>query len=173
MCFAKNKKRGPEQLMKFIHKLDTAAALTHKSCTSGSQVWHNNESKRGIWPFFLMNNFIFESNRKSDTFLKIKWFHISILPCLRIGTSDKILLPCYYTLGVIFARKTLDPCKDFHFTHCSQGGWAKYPSASKSIKLVFGCHLILHQCFSAFQTHKYRIYLLQKHSSHYIFHLET
>ena len=107
------------------------------------------ESKQGIWhlvPFFF-------GAKKNETVPRI-----STVSCLWIGISDKILFPSYYTPGVRFARKTPDPSKDFHFTHCSQGGWAKYPSASKSIKLVFGCHLILHQCFSVFQTYQFRIY---------------
>lgn len=151
----KKKRGGPEQLLKFAHERDTEAT-THKSCRTASQARHGNESKntkkkRGESDLFFMNNSTCESKQEMWHFC-LKRSRVSAASCLRLGASDKTPLPCYHTLGVSSAKGKLDPPKDFHFTHCSQGGWAKYPSASKSIKLVFGCHLILHQCFSVFQN---------------------
>lgn len=153
-----HQKKVAATLVKFIHEWDSVG-VTHKNCTTWDHKFDMTMNQNRESDLFLWIIPHWKQNRESDTFFfYIKQSHISTVSCLWIGTSDEILFPCYYTLGVSFARKTLDPRKDFHFTHYSQGGWAKYPSASKSIKLVFGCHLILHQCFSAFQTHKCRIY---------------
>lgn len=50
-------------------------------------------------------------NRENLTsfFFFFKQSHINTASCQWIGTSDKTLLPCYYTQGGSFARKTLDP----------------------------------------------------------------
>lgn len=130
-------------------RLIKAAGRLHKLDTAMNQKIQ--KKKGGSLTFFFMNNSTCESKQEMWHFC-LKRSRVSAASCLRLGASDKTPLPCYHTLGVSSAKGKLDPPKDFHFTHCSQGGWAKYPSASKSIKLVFGCHLILHQCFSVFQN---------------------
>lgn len=123
---------------------------------------HNFEGeKKEVGPFFF---FATIPHLKTGKFIFLN--SPTLVSYVGIGTSEKSQIPCFSTLGVSFARKTIDPRKDFHFTHCSQGGWAKYPGASKSIKLVFGCHLIRHQCFSAFQTHKCGISRWRKNTFH-------
>ena len=71
-----------------------------------------------------------------------------------MSPSDNNVSPSYCTLGLGFARSRK---KTKHFPilpkdFVSAAAW--HPSALKYIKLVSGCHLILHQCFSAFQTNQ-------------------